>query len=124
VEQLQTRFDNASTTHDSKLTREQAQAVMPLVVKHFDEIDTAKAGYVTTSQIEGFLALSELTVRRTATIGGIRRLVRDQRCIEARVGRSPAPSRMHCFLQLIATFRLVRERLGRISAELGQAPGS
>jgi hypothetical protein len=53
--QLQSRFANANTTQDGKLTRQQAVAGMPLVAKHFDEIDTAGAGYVTLPQIEVFL---------------------------------------------------------------------
>jgi hypothetical protein len=53
--QLQTRFSNANTTHDGKLTREQASSGLPLVAKHFDEIDTQKNGYVTLPQIEAFM---------------------------------------------------------------------
>lgn len=55
AQQLQTRFSNANTTHDGKLTRDQAAAGMPMVAKHFDEIDTQKAGYVTLPQIEAFI---------------------------------------------------------------------
>ncbi|MCC8404091.1 EF-hand domain-containing protein [Paraburkholderia sp. MMS20-SJTN17] len=54
-QQLQTRFANANITHDGKLTREQAVAGMPMVARHFDEIDTQKAGYITLSQIEAFM---------------------------------------------------------------------
>ncbi|MCX5543852.1 EF-hand domain-containing protein [Paraburkholderia sp. CNPSo 3076] len=53
--QLQGRFAAANTTHDGKLTREQAQAGMPKVAQHFDEIDTQKAGFVTLAQIEDFM---------------------------------------------------------------------
>ena len=53
--QLQGRFAAANTTHDGKLTREQAQAGMPRVAQHFDEIDTQKAGFVTLAQIEDFM---------------------------------------------------------------------
>lgn len=56
LSQLQTRFANANTTHDGKLTREQAQAGMPMVARHFDEIDTHRAGYLTLPQIEAFMA--------------------------------------------------------------------
>ena len=56
LSQIQTRFVHANTTRDGKLTREQAQAGMPMVAKHFDEIDTHRAGYVTLPQIEAFLA--------------------------------------------------------------------
>ncbi len=55
VQQLQIRFSNANTTHDGKLTREQAAAGMPMVAQHFDEIDTQKAGYITMPQIEAFM---------------------------------------------------------------------
>ncbi|WP_233855735.1 EF-hand domain-containing protein [Paraburkholderia sp. HD33-4] len=54
-QQLQTRFSNANTTHDGKLTRDQAAAGMPMLARHFDEIDTQKAGYITLSQIEAFM---------------------------------------------------------------------
>ncbi|CAG9274206.1 EF-hand domain-containing protein [Paraburkholderia unamae] len=53
--QMQERFAAANTTHDGKLTREQAQAGMPRVAQHFDEIDTQKAGFVTLAQIEDFM---------------------------------------------------------------------
>jgi hypothetical protein len=53
--QLKMRFEKANTTHDGKLTREQAASGMPMVAKHFDEIDTQKAGYVTLPQIETFM---------------------------------------------------------------------
>ena len=52
---LQTRFAQANTTHDGKLTRDQASTGMPMVAKHFDEIDAQKNGYVTLPQIEAFL---------------------------------------------------------------------
>ncbi|MGF6837165.1 hypothetical protein QF001_001032 [Paraburkholderia youngii] len=54
-QQLQTRFSTANTTHDGKLTREQAAAGMPMLARHFDEIDTQKAGYITLPQIEAFM---------------------------------------------------------------------
>jgi hypothetical protein len=52
---VQTRFASANTTHDGKLTRDQASTGMPMVAKHFDEIDTQKNGYVTLPQIEAFM---------------------------------------------------------------------
>lgn len=55
VQQLQTRFANANTTHDGKLTKAQAAAGMPMVARHFDEIDTQKAGYITLPQIAAFM---------------------------------------------------------------------
>ena len=54
VQQMQARFASANTTHDGKLTREQAAAGMPMVASHFDEIDTRRDGYVTLPQIEAF----------------------------------------------------------------------
>ncbi|MGF6771555.1 hypothetical protein P3T18_004042 [Paraburkholderia sp. GAS199] len=55
AQQLQARFANANTTHDGKLTKAQAAAGMPIVAKHFDEIDTQKAGYITLPQIAAFM---------------------------------------------------------------------
>jgi hypothetical protein len=55
MQRLQTRFATANTTHDGKLTRDQAASGMPRVAQHFDEIDTQKKGYVTLPQIEAFL---------------------------------------------------------------------
>ncbi|MFC0397600.1 EF-hand domain-containing protein [Paraburkholderia rhizosphaerae] len=55
MQQLQERFGAANTTHDGKLTREQAAAGMPRVAQHFDEIDTQKVGYVTLPQLEQFM---------------------------------------------------------------------
>ncbi|NKJ46880.1 hypothetical protein CIC12_09030 [Burkholderia sp. SG-MS1] len=55
AQQLQTRFADANTTHDGKLTRAQAEAGMPRVAQHFDEIDTQKAGYITLPQIAAFM---------------------------------------------------------------------
>jgi len=55
VAQLQTRFANANTTRDGKLTKEQAAAGMPMVASHFDEIDTQKLGYVTLPEIEAYM---------------------------------------------------------------------
>jgi hypothetical protein len=54
-QQLQARFSSANTTHDGKLTMAQAASGMPMVAKHFDEIDTQKAGYITMAQIEAFM---------------------------------------------------------------------
>ncbi|WP_081087870.1 EF-hand domain-containing protein [Burkholderia cepacia] len=53
--QLQARFASANTTHDGRLTREQATAGMPMVAQHFDEIDTQHNGYVTLEQLAGFM---------------------------------------------------------------------
>lgn len=55
TQQLQSRFASANTSRDGKLTREQAASGMPMVAKHFDEIDMQRAGYVTLPQIEAFM---------------------------------------------------------------------
>jgi hypothetical protein len=55
MQRLPTRFASANVTHDGKLTREQANTGMPMVARHFDEIDTQKNGYVTLPQIQAFL---------------------------------------------------------------------
>jgi len=52
TQQLRARFASANTTRDGKLTWDQAAAGMPMVAKHFDEIDTQRVGYVTLPQIE------------------------------------------------------------------------
>ena len=45
------RFAAADTNRDGKLSKEEAQAGMPLIYKHFDEIDAAHAGSVTEADI-------------------------------------------------------------------------
>ncbi|RFU48411.1 EF-hand domain-containing protein [Paraburkholderia sp. DHOC27] len=55
AQQLQSRFASANTTQDGKLTKQQAALGMPMVARHFDEIDSAGAGYVTLPQIEAFM---------------------------------------------------------------------
>lgn len=55
MQQLQTRFATANTTHDGKLTKAQAAQGMPMVAQNFDQIDTQKAGYITLPQIEQFM---------------------------------------------------------------------
>jgi hypothetical protein len=51
---LEQRFAAANTTHDGRLTREQAAAGMPKIAKHFDAIDTAHKGYVTLDEIRAY----------------------------------------------------------------------
>ncbi len=53
---LQERFDEANTTHDGHLTREQARAKMPAVARDFDAIDTGHHGYVTVDEIKAHAA--------------------------------------------------------------------
>jgi hypothetical protein len=55
-EQLEARFASADINHDGKLTKAEAEAGMPNVAKHFDQIDTAHAGFVTLPQIAAFIA--------------------------------------------------------------------
>ena len=46
------RFQAANTTHDGQLTLAQAQdGHMPMIVKHFAEIDRGNKGYVTLQDI-------------------------------------------------------------------------
>jgi hypothetical protein len=53
---LALRFAAANVTNDGRLTREQAEAAMPLVAQNFDAIDADGKGYVTLSEIQGFMA--------------------------------------------------------------------
>ncbi len=49
---MQQRFDAANTTHDGKLTLDQAKAAnMTSVVNSFDKIDSGSKGYVTMDDI-------------------------------------------------------------------------
>ena len=47
------RFQAADTNGDGKLSRSEAQA-MPMVAKHFDEIDTNKDGYITCDELRAW----------------------------------------------------------------------
>jgi Ca2+-binding EF-hand superfamily protein len=49
------RFANADTDHDGMLTRAEAQKGMPFVAKHFDAIDTQKAGKVSLADITRYV---------------------------------------------------------------------
>ncbi|MGI4953368.1 MAG: EF-hand domain-containing protein [Janthinobacterium lividum] len=52
---MQQRYEAANTTHDGKLTLEQARAGrMTRVVRNFDAIDNGKKGYVTLAEIHAF----------------------------------------------------------------------
>jgi hypothetical protein len=51
------RFEAANVTHDGKLTREQAeQAHWIGLVRHFDDIDRDKKGYVTLQDLHDYAA--------------------------------------------------------------------
>jgi len=49
------RFTAADTDHDGMLTKAEAQKGMPFVAKHFDQIDTAKAGKLSLADITKFI---------------------------------------------------------------------
>ncbi len=51
------RFEAANVTHDGKLTREQAeQAHWMGLVRHFDEVDRDRKGYVTLQDLHDYAA--------------------------------------------------------------------
>ena len=46
------RFEEANTTHDGRLTLEQAQAArLTPLVRHFGEIDAGNKGYITMQDV-------------------------------------------------------------------------
>ncbi len=52
---VEAHFSAANTTHDGRLTRQQAElADWPRVARHFDEIDTDHKGWITAEQIHAF----------------------------------------------------------------------
>ena len=61
---LEKRFNAANTTHDGKLTLEQAKAGMPRVAKNFDKIDTEKNGYVTLPQVKEAMKEGEAAAKK------------------------------------------------------------
>jgi EF hand len=52
--EMQKRFAAADKNGDGRLTREEAQAGMPFVYKHFDEIDKTRQGSITLAEIAAF----------------------------------------------------------------------
>ena len=52
--ELQKRFAVADANGDGRLTKEEARRGMPMVYKHFDEIDAARSGGVTLADIAAF----------------------------------------------------------------------
>ncbi len=52
---LSQRFAAANVTHDGRLTRQQAQPVMPRIAENFDAIDVDQKGYVTLAEIQTFI---------------------------------------------------------------------
>lgn len=64
--ELQKRFTAADTNGDGRLTNEEAKGKMPLVYKHFDEIDAAHAGAVSMADIAAF-ARTQRAARKSAS---------------------------------------------------------
>ena len=52
--ELQKRFAAADTNADGQLTRDEAKGKMPMVYKHFDDIDAAHKGFVTLADIRAY----------------------------------------------------------------------
>lgn len=55
-QKLEERFAAADKDHDGKLTKAEAEAGMPRLAKHFDEIDAQKTGSVTLEQVKQYMA--------------------------------------------------------------------
>jgi Ca2+-binding EF-hand superfamily protein len=62
------RFAAADANHDGKLTRDEAEAKMPMVARNFDQIDKAHKGYVTLDEIQAFTR-ERMAERRAAKAG-------------------------------------------------------
>jgi|GEM_PF-511585 hypothetical protein len=66
---LEQRFEQADSNHDGKLTLAEAKAGMPRVAEHFDQIDTARRGYVTLRELDRYL-LQQARQRRAQQQNG------------------------------------------------------
>jgi len=53
-ERLAERFKAADANGDGKLTKDEAKSKMPMVYKHFDEIDVNHTGAVTMADVAGY----------------------------------------------------------------------
>ena len=52
---MRQRFEAANTTHDGRLTRDQAEAAgLRGIARHFDQIDADKKGYITLQDLRAF----------------------------------------------------------------------
>jgi hypothetical protein len=67
--EMQKRFAAADKNGDGRLTRDEAQAGMPYVYKHFDEIDKTKQGQVSLAEIAAF-AREQRAARKGTAPGG------------------------------------------------------
>lgn len=56
LKMLDQKFAEADTDHDGKLTLVEAKAGMPRVAAHFNDIDSARQGYVTQDQVKAYIA--------------------------------------------------------------------
>jgi Ca2+-binding EF-hand superfamily protein len=52
--EMQKRFAAADKNGDGRLTKEEAEAGMPYVYKHFDEIDKTKQGSISLAEIAAY----------------------------------------------------------------------
>ena len=52
--EMQKRFAAADKNGDGRLTKDEAQAGMPYVYKHFDEIDKTKQGSISLAEIAAY----------------------------------------------------------------------
>jgi Ca2+-binding EF-hand superfamily protein len=52
--ELQKRFAAADKNGDGRLTKDEAQAGMPMVYQHFDEIDKNKQGSISLADVAAF----------------------------------------------------------------------
>jgi hypothetical protein len=52
---LADRFAAANTTHDGRLTLDQARAGLPMVARHFAAMDKDNKGFVTMEDIQSYM---------------------------------------------------------------------
>jgi Ca2+-binding EF-hand superfamily protein len=64
--EMQKRFAAADKNGDGRLTKEEAQAGMPYVYKHFDEIDKTKQGSISLAEIAAYAREQRAARKRTA----------------------------------------------------------
>ena len=65
---IKIRFTAADADHDGMLTKAEAEKGMASVAKHFDEIDTAKAGKLSLADVTKFM--EERRAKHAAAKGG------------------------------------------------------